>query len=827
MTAGFLKTGALGCGWLMSFALACASAATALAHEDRVLLDFGWQFTKGDASGQPPMGGGAARSAAAGSRNVDLPHDFSIEGPWSQNSPAGMSGGYAALGRGTYRRTFRIPEYWAGKHIYVEFDGVFNEAEVFIDGKASGRNRYGYLGFEVDATPWLLGADGKLKTDQDHVIMVRVDNSKQASRWYTGGGIYDHVWLRAVDPVHVPARGTHITTPEVNETFARVRIETTVRNASGEARAGALTTRLVGPDGRQAGEPVTTKVAVPAHGETTVAQTITVLSPQLWDLDTPRLYQAVSRVSGDADKGETAADYTAAFGIRTITWDPTRGFLLNGRRVTLKGVNLHHDQGALGAAAYEAGYERRLRILKNSGINAVRLAHNPHSPRMLDLCDRLGVLVFDEAFDKWSHFQPDGTGWRDDLARFIRRDRNHPSVIVWSVGNEMSEYQNVEYGATIVAPMVDLVHSLDATRPLTASLERTRPGQGRDRTPWMPLAPLTRHLDVLSLNYQTVYYDRDHERYPDKVLIGGEVNNQLTKLEPAETVNPWFRTRDPETGRYYPYVAGQFIWAGWDYLGEAGPWPLKGNNGNLIDTTGTRRALSYYVESLYTDEPMLQLVAGVDSPERVTGWQAAFVAPPLELHWNWATATGPVNVVAYTNAPVVELFLNDRSLGVRQLNQSPERRLTWSVPFEPGVLRAEARSTDGRIVARSELKTAGAPARLILEPDRTQLAANGQDLAFVFARVVDANGTVVPTDSVLVRFGIDGAGTIAGVDNGDLRDPAPFQADERTTRKGQALVIVKTGRQSGALRLQATAEGMAPASVTLQTAEREGPPILP
>ena len=799
-----------------------------------MLLDSGWRFFKGDPSGSSRMlfpSAATMRFDAVAWRTVDLPHDFSVEGPWSKDSPSGWSGGYAPLGEGWYRRTFRLPERWVGKHIYLEVDGAFNEAEVWIDGKAAGVNRYGYLGFDTDATPWLLDGNGKLKPDDAHLIAIRVDNSRQASRWYTGSGLYDHVWLRAVDAVHVPPHGTYVTTPDVTDAFAHVRVETTLRNVSGEACAAALSTRLIDPEGKPAAEPATTTVAVPPHGESTVTQTITVLSPQLWDLSTPRLYQAISHVSTDADHGAPLADYATAFGIRTIAWDATRGFVLNGRRVTVKGVDLHHDLGALGAAAYAAGFERRIRILKDVGINAVRLAHNPHSPQMLDQCDRLGLLVFDEAFDKWNHFQPDGTGWKQDLGRFIRRDRNHPSVIIWSVGNEMGPHQNVEYGATLAAPMVALVHALDTTRPVTASLERTRPGQGNDRKPWMPLAPLTRYLDVFSLNYQTLYYEQDHRLYPDKVLIAGEVTNRKTSLAPAETTNPWFRTRHRETGEYYPYVAGQFIWGGWDYLGEAGPWPRRGFNGGMIDTTGARRALSYYVQSLYTDEPMLQLAARPTGREGDRSDSSApdqsFGGPPLKLHWNWAGVSGALEVTAFTNAPSAELFLNNRSLGVKQLAASPDSMLTWQVPFEPGVLRAEARSADGRIVARSELKTAGAPARLELDADRTQLAADGQDLAFVFARVVDANGIVVPSPEVLVHFHIEGAGTIAGVDNGDLSDQEPFQADERNTREGKALVIVKTMRQPGIIHLTATASGIAPASLTVATQRSDRFPTLP
>src|SRR6185437_9851645 len=360
---------------------------------ERLLLDFGWQFTKGDPPRSFGERGGRGGGESTNWQSIHLPHDFSIEGPWSADSPARGSGGYAPLGVGAYRRTFRLPADWEGKYIFVEFDGAFNKAEVRINNNLQKINRYGYIGFDVDATPWMLNSDGKLDMKKEHRIDVRVDNSTQASRWYTGSGIYDHVWLRAVDAVHVPNLGTYITTPEVTDEYAHVRIETTLRNLSDEARAVELTTQLIDPAGEPAGKAATTTVAVEARGEAKVVQTILVLKPRLWDLDTPNLYRAISHVGTQAGSGDTNADYETTFGIRTIKWDPTQGFVLNGRRVTLCGVDLHHDLGALGAAAYAAGYERRVRLLKEAGINAVRLAHNPHTPSELEACDRLGMLV--------------------------------------------------------------------------------------------------------------------------------------------------------------------------------------------------------------------------------------------------------------------------------------------------------------------------------------------------------------------------------------------------------------------------------------------------
>lgn len=792
--------------------------------QQRLSLDLGWQFTKGDLPRSFGRPGGRGGGESVNWQSIDLPHDFSIEGPWLADSPAGGMGGFAPLGIGSYRRTFRLPADWENKYIFVEFDGAFNKAEVRINNNLQKTNRYGYIGFDVDATPWMLNNEGKLDMNREHRIDVRVDNSTPASRWYTGSGIYDHVWLRAVDAVHVPNLGTYITTPEVTAEYAHVRIETTLRNLSDEARTVELTTKLNDPAGVPAGKAATTTVAIDARGETKVVQTILVLKPQLWDLDTPNLYRAVSHVKTQSDKDDLSGDYETIFGIRTIKWDPTQGFVLNGRRVTLSGVDLHHELGALGAAAYAAGYERRLRLLKDAGINAVRLAHNPHTPSELEACDRLGILVFDEAFDKWNGFLPDGTGWKDDLDRFLRRDRNHPSVIIWSVGNEVGVYQSTEYGATIIKPMIDLVHALDPTRPATASLERTRPGQNNDRTPWMPLPPMTRYMDVFSLNYQSVYYEKDHEYYPDKVFVGGEVTNRLSSLAPAETTNPWFRVRNEKTNKYYPYVAGQFIWAGWDYLGETFRFPTRGSGDHLFDGTGRRRPISYYVQSLYTDKPMVQISVGRSGSGTKLG--GGFNHPLIKMNWNWADTIGPLEVTGYTNAAQVELFLNGKSLGKRRLSEAPQRIMTWPVKFMPGTLRAEAKDEKGRLVAECELKTAGSPARIELDADRTHLDASGQDLSFVFARILDSNGVVVPTDEVKIQFEVAGAGNLKATDNGDLSDLTPYQNSLRQVRAGQALAIVQSGQQTGKIRLVARTEGLPEASIELEVIPAKGSATL-
>lgn len=789
----------------------------------RVLMDFGWKFTAGD----PPDSARIIYAPAAataqfddsGWRDVDLPHDWSIAGPFVQDNPSGGSGGYAPLGIGWYRKTLRLPSEWDGKQVCLEFDGVFNAADVWVNGQAACHNSYGYIGFECNLTPWV-GSQARgypIRASEDVVIAVRADNTRQASRWYTGGGIYRHVWLNVTDPLHVAHWGTYVTTPEVSASRARVKIETTIRNDSEQDKSGTLVTRLLGPDGNAAGSEKS-PLRIPALSEVAVSQFVNVSRPQLWDLESPRLYRAVSEVR----EGDRLADtYETPFGIRDFEYGVENGLTLNGKRVVVKGVNLHHDLGALGAAALEDGFEYRLKVLRETGVNAIRTAHNPHSPELLNLCDRMGFLVFDEIYDKWYGFQPDGTGWKDDLRAFILRDRNHPSIFIWSVGNEMQPHQTTHWGARIFRAMSELVHQLEPTRPVTAAMERTRTNGPENRSDWVPPAEMAHYMDVISMNYQTLHFERDHEYFPNKLLLSGEVTATHANLDPRDVRNPWFRTRDYSTNEYVPYVGGQFIWAGIDYLGEA-RWPSKGSNFNPISTTGFRKPTSYYVQSLYSDEPMIYIA--VRQAGETPG--AFFGGRVLSSHWNWPESEKTLAVQTYTNAESVELILNGKSMGEKKLVDFDNRIILWDVPNEPGMLRAVAKKS-GAAVATHELQTAGKPVRLLLDPDRGRLEADGQDLAHVRVRAVDEKGVAVPGDRSLVHFEISGAGSIRGVDNGDTTDHTSFQAAQRENRDGRGLVIVQSARKPGRIRLVARADGLAEASVEIDVGPVNGPPTLP
>jgi len=770
----------------------------------REIFDFDWLFYRED----EPHGHEPGLDDA-GWRRVDLPHDWSISGPWLEDAPAGPAGGFAPLGFGWYRKHFSLPESAVGKRVYLDFDGIFNHSDIWINGVLVYHNEYGYLGFRCDLTPWIHTIGG-------NVVAVRVDNTRQASRWYTGSGIYRHTWLTITEPLHVAHWGTYVTTAAVNAGQAHIRVQTTVANDTDAPRQASVRTQLSAPDGEIAGSGEVTLV-VPARSQAEAVQTVLVEKPQLWSTASPHLYCALTEIYAD---GNLLDRYETPFGIRTVEFSGENGLILNGERLVLKGANIHHDLGALGAASLEPAIERRLLILKEMGCNAVRLAHNPYAPETLDLCDRLGLLAYDEIYDKWYTFGPDGRGWQEDMQAWLKRDRNHPSVFIWSVGNEVVPHQHKHEGTLLYRAMAEVIHRFEPTRPVTIALH---PARSEDGSWYGELPEVAGFMDVITMNYQARWYQRDHEKYPDKSLLGGEVYltlpidgyahhvKDLTGERNAEEHwNEWFGVRDYLSNEYYPYVAGQFLWAGIDYLGGGLHWPRRGSAKNLVDTCGFRRPYSYYYQSLYTDEPLVRIA--VHNPEfqvgenmrRAQGWlgQAS--------HWNWPARLATLKVFTYTNAPVVELILNGRSLGEKRLCDCADRLMVWDVPNEPGTLEALAKK-DGAVVALHRLQTAGEAVRLRLRPDRSWLRASGQDLAHVEVQAVDEHGCWAPGLRALVSFRISGPGRIAGVDNGDLDSPEPYQACERELRDGCCLLIVRSTRESGVIRLSAGAQGLAEA----------------
>ncbi len=786
-------------------------SSTDLSPRVRINFDRDWRFFLGDAeNAQAPQLDDHAW------RGLDLPHDWSIELTPSKDEPSGYSGGYYPCGVGWYRKSFRLPADWAGKNVFIEFDGVFMNSDVYLNGRHLGHRTNGYIGFEYDLTPWL-------KADGDNVLAVRVNNKHQPhERWYTGSGIYRHVWLTATADLYVTHWGTSITTPEISEQSARAVISTQIANATARERRFRLEIEILDQQGRSVAS-VGSEVSIPGRSRIPAAfvehtQEVMIEQPRLWGLRDPHLYRAVTRL---VESGVVRDVYETTFGVRSVEFNVEKGFVLNGTPVKMKGVCIHHDAGCLGAAAPDRVWERRLQILKEMGCNAVRLSHNPHSPVLLDLCDRMGLLVYNECFDKWNRYTDRETGeiywdfveiWPRDLGDFLRRDRNHPSVVIWSVGNEVDQQTfDVPAGVRILKQLVDYVHRVEPTRKVTCALRPNRMQRQQD-TPREP-SLMAHFMDVVSLNYQTQMHGLYHLQYPEMIIIDSETLpwyvNDLLDLNVGEDVYPTHHTF-----LMHDYVAGQFVWAGIDYLGEAGLWPNRGWASGLIDTCGFRKPVSYYTQSRYSSEPMVYLVV-MDESGREHFRKPRWGWPPMASHWNWPEGKS-LKVVAFTNCASVELFVNGRSVGERLPADFVNGIPHWRLPFEPGSIKVVGRY-DGRVVAEHELTTAGAPAKVVLVTDRATLNADGRDVAHITAMVTDAAGNRVPDAEHLIAFEIEGPGKIIGVDNGDLDSLESYRDSKRQARRGRCLAIVQTTDKPGRIILQARSTGLKEGIVTIPT----------
>jgi beta-galactosidase len=777
----------------------------------------GWRFSKGDAAGAATPG-----FDDSGWEAVDVPHDWAIAGPWDRENPTGRGGGYVPSGVAWYRKTFTLPEADAGKRVLVTFDGVMAYSSIYMTGEKVGGRPNGYIPEVCDLTD-------HIKFGGENVLAVKSDTTIQpASRWYAGAGIYRKVELAVVDPVHVAPWGVYVTTPVAEKDRAVVQVRATVVNDSGEDRAIDFKTVLRGPDGAtfERAQDRPTQRMVRAGASVTVSEFVFVENPKLWRTDAPHLYVAETKVvtadpgaferrggrrgrGGEGRREEDASTpfvsgeldaVATTFGIRKAEFSAESGFLLNGEPIKLKGVCLHHDGGAVGAAVPNDVWEYRLSRLRELGVNAVRCAHNPPSRDFLDVCDRMGFLVMNEMFDAWKRGKPGGERglnlyfeewWAADLRDAVMRDRNHPSVILWSAGNEIHDTPNEEDAKKTLAGIVAAFKRYDPDTPVTQGL--FRPNVSNDY--YNGLADM---LDVVGTNYRDEELLQAWNNNPTRKLVGTEQRHELAT---------WVWARD------YPQHSGQFLWSGMDYLGEAG-WPNKGSQFGLLDRTGGVRERGWQRQSWWLDEPVVRVVrtigvarrpGGVDGPEDGGRNRTRQVA-------NWtpddADGAGTQEVTVYSNCEEVELFLNGVSLGAKGRPESdPDDPRTWNVEFAPGTLRAVGRN-GGRDAAEYELKTAGAPARLVLEASKVRLANDFDSVAIVTATVVDAEGVVSPNNAHLVRFAIDGPGRVVAVDNGVPASDEPFQASERLTDEGDCIAIVRATADDGAFTLTASAEGL-------------------
>ena len=784
--------------------------APASRHSTR--FDDGWKFHRGGAqrAEQPDFDD-------AGWRSIDLPHDWSIEdvpgaaSPFGRDAIGQVSTGFTTGGTGWYRKAFVVPDTDRNKRIIIRFDGIYMNAEVWINGTALGSHPYGYTSFWYDLTDLM-------KFGERNVLAVKVRNEGENSRWYSGSGIYRHVWLTVVDPVHVEQWGTSITSSDVSTVSAKVNIRTRVANRTAANTNVTVMTTITSAQGTQVGKTAPAAGAVSANGNAEFVQEIVVSRPALWAPDTPTLYRAVTEIRA-ADRLVDTVETT--FGIRSTAFDAVNGFQLNGTPMKLRGGCFHHDHGPLGSKSYDRAEERRIELLKASGFNAIRCSHNPPAPALLDAADRLGMLVIDEAFDMWrdpknphdySLFFEEW--WQRDLDSMIARDRNHPSVIAWSIGNEIPGMDSSAV-AELAKTLAAFVRKADPTRPVIAAVSGLSPKKD----------PFISALDVAGYNYGSAgvgidqnVFATDHQRIPSRIMI-------QTESYALEAFQSWMDVLD------HPWLLGDFVWTAVDYIGEAsigwrGYWQEQGfYPWNLafcgdIDICGWKRPQSYYRDALWKQDQLSIFVAPAvpsfaENPNRQPWSRWHWLDAVAD--WNWEGYEGrPLKVSAYSSCEEAELFLNGRSLGRKRTDRASKFMATWDVPYVAGTLKAIG-YRGGEQVGSATLETSGEVTNMALKADRDRINADGQDLSYVTIELNDAKGTRNPRAENLLTFRIEGPATIAGVGNANPVSLESYQRPERKAWRGRCLVIVKSGRAPGDIRLTASSPGLPAAEITIRS----------
>ena len=762
-------------------------------------------------------------------RLLNLPHDWAVEGSFSQNNPAGTGGGALPGGIGWYRKTFMLHGTPVGRHYFIDFDGVYMNSKVFLNGHLLGERPYGYISFQYELTPYL-NCNGK------NVIAVKVDNEKQPnSRWYSGCGIYRHVYWTETEDVHVAHWGTQITTPTVSSAQATVNIRVTIKNENGQKGSARITNSILNSSGKLVATE-SGNLVLDGKPAAENVQTVTIANPSLWGITHPHIYTVKTMVQ----IGNRIVDnYTSTFGIRTFKFDAQTGFSLNGESLKLNGVCNHHDLGCLGAAIHEAALYRQLKILKEMGCNAIRCTHNPPAPELLAMCDTMGFIVMDEAFDMWHRKKTTfdysnyfDKWYRQDLTDLIKRDRNHASVLMWSIGNEIPEQRNngndtisleeaknvfrmtdnevaqvkenkLRISVLMVQKLAEIVKSLDTTRPVTAACD--------EPSIWNNFFQ-SGALDIIGFNYHLKETLQVPQNFPDKpFLLSESVSAFETRgfyKMPSDSVTIASGSNDPsfmcssydnfcaghgalheatwDIVKHHPYISGQFIWTGFDYLGEPAPygWPARSSYFGIVDLAGFPKDIYYMYQSEWTDKPVLHLFP----------------------HWNW-TKGQQIDMWAYYNsADELELFINGKSQGVSRKTENRFHAI-WHCVFEPGEVQVIARK-DGKMVGKQTIRTAGEPAAIRLTPDKKIIMADGRDLCFVTVEIVDKDGNLCPNADNEIYFNVDGAGYIAGVDNGSEISLESFKAHQRKAFFGKCLVVLQNNGKKGNIKLSATGDSL-------------------
>ena len=784
-----------------------------IAKEGRseILFDAGWRFYRGDVAGAETV-----KFDDSSWRTMDLLHDWSIENlpgttsPFNPDAISQVSGGFTTGGTGWYRKTFVLDEEQKNKRIVIQFDGIYMNPEIWINGLSLGSHPYGYTSFWYDISD-------KVKFGSPNILAVKVRNEGENSRWYSGSGIYRHVWLKVVEPVHVAQWGTSITSPEVNADSAKVIIKTKINNQSDNTLKVKVITRVLNAKGEETNNTGSEQM-VENKGLFEFNQEALVKNPVLWSTDTPVLYTAVSEVF-TADKLIDRVE--TKFGIRTIKFDVVSGFQLNGKPMKLKGGCFHHDNGPLGSKSYDRAEERRLELLKATGFNAIRCSHNPPAPAILSACDRLGILVIDEAFDMWqTEKNPSdyhlyfNDWWQRDIESIILRDRNHPSVIVWSIGNEIPGMDTPEVVKT-AQMLADFVRKNDQTRPVIAAVNNLNPAKD----------PYFGTLDIAGYNYgsggdhlKDNIFKTDHRRVPSRIMI-------QTESFPLEAFKSWMDVTD------HSWLLGDFVWTAFDYIGEASigwrgypqeknfyPWNLAYCGD--IDICGWKRPQSYYRDALWMTNQLSIFVkppkpSFEPNPKREawSKWHWFDVV----ADWNWkGYENTPFEVSVYSSCEEVELFLNNKSLGKKKTDRSTEFMALWKVPWQAGELKATGYHA-GKPVNTSILSTAGEPNLIRLTADRTEIKADGQDLSFITVELTDEKGIRNPKAENRVKFEIEGPGTIAGVGNANPVSTESYVLPERKAWQGKCLVIIKSENQPGEIHLKVTSGVLITGEITINS----------
>ncbi|OAV45291.1 glycoside hydrolase family 2 TIM barrel-domain containing protein [Lewinella sp. 4G2] len=783
---------------LSCFLLLCLFFSSPLTGQEDQLFDHDWRFHRGGAYGAEAVALNDSMWEV-----VNLPHDWSqdnipnTDSPYSPDAESQVNGGFTAGGTGWYRKHFTLSEAEQGRNVAVRFDGVYRNAQVYLNGVKLGKNAYGYTSFRVDLTPYL-------KQDGENVFAVKCSNLGENSRWYSGSGIYRHVWLEVNEANYLKPWGTVVTTSDETSGVATVSVKTeAVVTTSEEVK---IVSRLLDPNGQE----VARGEDIVAISNPVAAFTLKVSDPELWSTTSPALYTLETTLTST---GKTWDRTNISFGIRSIEFSADEGFLLNGEPTLLKGGCIHHDNGPLGARALDRAEERKVELMKASGFNALRISHNPPSPHLLDVCDRLGILVIDEAFDIWQEPKnPQDYSlyfdewWAHDLRSMLLRDRNHPSIIMWSIGNEIPERGSPK-GVKTAAMLGDFIRAIDDSRPVTSAVN----GLGNDKDPYFAT------LDIAGYNYETggdhgrktVFAD-DHARLPERIMYQSE-------SYPREAFGAWQSVLD------HPYVIGDFVWTAWDYLGEASigwlgytqkgsffPWNLAYNGD--FDICGWKRPQSYYRDAVWMED-QLSLFVHAPTPsfpeknadlQSWSKWDWDDVVP----HWNWSGYEGELlDVEVYSSCEEVALYLNDKLLERRPTSAQNEFRTRFRVPYAPGQLRAVG-YRDGKVVEEKRLVTASAAKHLTATPDRTQLRADGGDLSYITVVVNDEQGTRCFDSEADVTFSISGPGEIIAVGNSNPRSTESSLVCNRKAWRGRCMVVVQSTGAAGTISVTASAPGL-------------------